>query len=385
MLNHKAYNLTILPVHNWRRLLDEGASSAVFGNSGKMRFLFIDDCEYIFDDFYSELRARNELEGTVGRLASCACSDADHHVLRHQRSSNNCLPNGSSSDPPSNMIVQENLSHVGESSSQRMTPSVTLVKPDRCDGLSDMRELDCLALSIPCDEGCAVRDVLFFDNVICGGTFDCLHFGHKYLLLVAFLSCRQSLHIGITASDALLHRKSDYSLIQSYETRLEAVERYLCLLKLLYEPKRVKASTLPPDFTHGARLTSYNNCDFFSCSTEPLPLPHCVEFCYREFLLSKSGATPSPKEPTSGVSVTTFKLMDIYGPADMLDDSFALVISPESLPGAEQVNAYRRSKGLLGWLLLSGGFVLHPEFECNYRNVEKVSSSRIRRSLKSMS
>ncbi|GBE59420.1 pantetheine-phosphate adenylyltransferase [Babesia ovata] len=245
--------------------------------------------------------------------------------------------------------------------------------------LCNISEVDCLAAYDPNHED-AIRDVLFFDNVMCCGTFDCLHFGHKYLLLSAFLSCRSSMQIGITASDALLSKKRDFSLIQSLEKRREAVESYMRVLRYLYGSRRMVSSPLLDHFANGSRVMSYHNCDFFAYPFTPVMLPDCGELSYREYY---ADGTPHQSQSADGAdalrpSVTTFELMDIYGPAAVLEETFALVISPESLPGAEKVNDLRRSKGLSVWPLLSSGFVLHPELDCTRKKVHKVSSSRIR-------
>ncbi|GIX61852.1 pantetheine-phosphate adenylyltransferase [Babesia caballi] len=250
--------------------------------------------------------------------------------------------------------------------------------------LCKLRDIDCLAVYAPGIEA-AAQELLLFDNVVCCGTFDCLHFGHKYLLLAAFLSCCKSLRVGITASDALLQKKSDFLLIQSLDKRREAVERYISMLNVLYRSRRVAASRVPPLVADGTQVVNYHNCDLFSYRTVPAAMPACNEVSYRLFSLEGAASDPPPAADPPLPAVETFELMDMYGPAAVLEESAALVISPESLPGALKVNSYRRSKGLVGWPLLSTGFVLHPEITQRRKSVDKVSSSRIRSGLKSMS
>ncbi|KAK1444969.1 hypothetical protein BgAZ_108750 [Babesia gibsoni] len=478
ILHSTFYNLNLLPIHDWKGFLKDGACSSVFSATGNPRFIYLEGCKYMFDDFYAALEPLKKNEVKSGKLVSCSCS-VDHRTLRRRKSiqgssfdntqlrilcSDSTSPGednspgcrrssaeglqinsqtverkegavtykSASDQTPKGRLHsgyecnQENGKTVEESvyvitaeglqmadfkysskdrgkKSQPIYSVSSLTSSDHseagnswyCEGDSSgklslecynrIRSIDCMANYEPSDVGIAARDVMFFENVMFCGTFDCLHFGHKYMLLLSFLSCGKSIQIGITGSDSMLNCKSDSHLIQSYEERLEAVEEYVNILKLLYRSKMFTPPTLDQCSTNGNTVISYQNCDFFTYLTESIALPDCEEALYHEFTVDKLCEEPKTQETSQVLSVTTFKLMDIYGPAGFMEDSYALVVSPESLSGAKRVNEYRCSHGLQGWPVLSGGFVFHPEHEATRKMLDKISSSRIRSELKVMS
>ncbi|ORM41045.1 uncharacterized protein BXIN_0438 [Babesia sp. Xinjiang] len=492
VLNPNTHNLTVLPVYDWRGMLDRASLSSVFSYQGQLRFISVKGAPYMCDDFYQELSERGYSIDPHRKLASCQCSSAVHRngdvgtlyrfsssesvtsndtweviyegsTVDLDRKSNStspcgevdpiCISNrhetlknddnvlllvddkssyGADSQPkcdaPKNGTIsaasrdpqdqsgriENNAVHCNSVTDhykehRRVSPrferstsmptrsaikgdprltfehlqkSASLRNPDDCTIISQLKEMDCLALYDPSKEG-ATPEIMSFDNVMCCGTFDCLHFGHKYLLLSAFLSCRRSIHIGITAPDAMLRSKSDYCMIQSLEKRREVVERYVSILQLLYGRSNMDFPC-PTNISKGTLVMNYHNCDFFSYNTVPMTLRECSELSCHEFTSELLPTEPSRVSDRLYPYVTIFDLMDMYGPAGMLKESFALVISPESLPGAEKVNNLRRSKGLTVWPLLSAAFVLHPELDHRRKNVNKVASSWIRRSLKSI-
>ncbi|KAK8801978.1 hypothetical protein WA158_006373 [Blastocystis sp. Blastoise] len=77
-------------------------------------------------------------------------------------------------------------------------------------------------LCIPLDFNNATE--LHYNNICLGGTFDCLHAGHKILLTLA---CLVSNHIviGVTSQD-MLATKSNADKIKSYEERCQLVNAF---------------------------------------------------------------------------------------------------------------------------------------------------------------
>jgi cytidyltransferase-like protein len=59
-----------------------------------------------------------------------------------------------------------------------------------------------------------------------GGTFDCLHNGHRKLLAYAASMCTGVLTVGITG-DAMLAKKQNASMIAPYATRLQSLQKFL--------------------------------------------------------------------------------------------------------------------------------------------------------------
>ncbi|KAK9815834.1 hypothetical protein WJX72_010497 [[Myrmecia] bisecta] len=123
-------------------------------------------------------------------------------------------------------------------------------------------------------------EVLQFENVAVGGTFDRLHAGHRVLLAATALVATKSIYIGITA-DALLAKKANKELLESFDMRRDAAVDF------------VKA--VHP----GIEVTA--------------------------------GALVDPNEPT--MAATDERMQ-------------ALVVSQETISGAEAINQYRREHGL---------------------------------------
>ena len=69
-----------------------------------------------------------------------------------------------------------------------------------------------------------------FKKVALGGTFDCLHNGHKKLLTLAASICDETLVVGIM-SDQLLANKKNAANIMNYNDRKLSVENFLMFIK----------------------------------------------------------------------------------------------------------------------------------------------------------
>jgi cytidyltransferase-like protein len=69
-----------------------------------------------------------------------------------------------------------------------------------------------------------------FDHIAMGGTFDCIHNGHRKLLAYAASMCKDTLTVGITG-DVMLAKKSNASMIGSFETRKNNLYNFVRTIK----------------------------------------------------------------------------------------------------------------------------------------------------------
>lgn len=69
-----------------------------------------------------------------------------------------------------------------------------------------------------------------YTYVALGGTFDRLHAGHKLLLTTALFYATKTLRVGVT-KESLLTKKQFGAYIEPFETRCDAVTRFLCSLR----------------------------------------------------------------------------------------------------------------------------------------------------------
>ncbi|XP_054285722.1 bifunctional coenzyme A synthase [Macrosteles quadrilineatus] len=93
---------------------------------------------------------------------------------------------------------------------------VALSNDNSCEvGLND----NCIAEveNIPCN---------IYDNVVLGGTFDRLHYGHKILLSEAILRCRKKITVGVTDTPMLKSKKL-WELVEPCELRIQKVKDFL--------------------------------------------------------------------------------------------------------------------------------------------------------------
>lgn len=65
------------------------------------------------------------------------------------------------------------------------------------------------------------------ENVMFGGTFDRLHYGHKYTILCSFMMAKSHLYLGISKSHQLTADKLYGHLIQPYHERLYNIQKYI--------------------------------------------------------------------------------------------------------------------------------------------------------------
>ena len=95
---------------------------------------------------------------------------------------------------------------------------------------------------------------LSFPDVAVGGTFDRLHAGHRLLLAATALAAQRHVFAGVT-SDALLANKARRELLQAYEERAAAAERYCLRVRpglsvrtgALRDPKEPTQAELDPE------------------------------------------------------------------------------------------------------------------------------------------
>jgi hypothetical protein len=72
-------------------------------------------------------------------------------------------------------------------------------------------------------------NLVTYDGVVLGGTFDRLHAGHKLMLTMAAAVCADYLEIGITG-EAMLQKKQHKELLEPFVKRQEVVQRIIHIL-----------------------------------------------------------------------------------------------------------------------------------------------------------
>merc|ERR1711977_479096 len=91
-------------------------------------------------------------------------------------------------------------------------------------GKRESRKLACEAEPADPEECCNPCSQM--NHVCVGGTFDRLHAGHRLLLAVTVATCKQTIYLGIT-SEALLSKKRNRELLESFESRREHVVEFI--------------------------------------------------------------------------------------------------------------------------------------------------------------
>lgn len=73
-----------------------------------------------------------------------------------------------------------------------------------------------------------------FKKTVFGGTFDRLHKGHRYFILMAKYYTKEVV-VGLCSDEMVKKRKKDYKKIQSFKERKKNLENYLKKIKLGYQ------------------------------------------------------------------------------------------------------------------------------------------------------
>lgn len=194
-----------------------------------------------------------------------------------------------------------------------------------------------------------------FDYTLAAGTFDRLHAGHQLLLAAAALSTRRN--IGIAVASGPLVRKKAASLedaaaagIEPFAYRLQAA---VAFVQLLAASRGVKVS-----------LNGFSEAieeEERAISAE-VQFPGSLtgvssNFEYGLRLISDANRrTPEALTSEEKLSLRVFRISDAIGPADRLMFD-CLVVSPETLKGADMVNSIRKEVGNKPVFVLTIGLV----------------------------
>ncbi|KAK2196960.1 Rossmann-like alpha-beta-alpha sandwich fold [Babesia duncani] len=252
---------------------------------------------------------------------------------------------------------------------------------------SKCTKLDCLGMAGDSGQIPQTLEIRKYHNVMCCGefllsvvvnigTFDRLHYGHKLLLLVGYLSTSCNLYLGLNGSREMLTAKEDWDLIQPYEQREAILKKYIDLLEWSYPPlERSVESMLEPE------VHSYHCCDFINGSTRTSnSFSTLDEEMTRVCLNGKScGQIGISADDEIGIRIERFKLLDNLGPARWIPEQHAMIISPDTMDGANKVNEYRKLHKLPQWHIVSVGSVIYPQDLSWGKDRVKLSSSLLRK------
>lgn len=110
---------------------------------------------------------------------------------------------------------------------------------------------------VPADEEAPDgHQVIMYEHVALGGTFDHLHAGHKILLTMAAFITSKRLVVGVT-DDSMLAKKQHKELLQPLSERLEAVRAFVRLIK-----PSIEVDAVPIHVRARPHLLSTFNADF---------------------------------------------------------------------------------------------------------------------------
>lgn len=77
-----------------------------------------------------------------------------------------------------------------------------------------------------------------FKKAVFGGTFDRLHKGHRYFILMAKYYAKEAI-VGLCSDKMVKGRKKDYKKIQSFKERKKNLENYLKKIRLGYQISKI--------------------------------------------------------------------------------------------------------------------------------------------------
>ncbi|EAN31464.1 Cytidylyltransferase family protein [Theileria parva strain Muguga] len=251
-----------------------------------------------------------------------------------------------------------------------------------------------------------------YDNIMFCGTFDYLHFGHKLLLLAAYLSCGKKLSIGVSTG-ALLKNKPNHNKIQHISKRIQYLHHYLHTLTHIHSVNvntvdmvnitsgeiinydvefnvlcdqiedNIGGNCLDPNvekiITNNTNLEIKSKVDRASGNKNS----HLNHFCCSQNTINtitinttdnNTSNSNSNNNSSNGIEMMTFELEDVIGPSSEIREGYGLLVTSEILSNGVRVNKQRKELGLVQWDLINIGLVCYQH---NHKHI-KLSSTTIR-------